>query len=137
MDYDPGNIRKHEIQPGEFVSVYGECGSVRGSLDSYVPVDIANVSKLFRESAPKECLSSSSDFLRLRDDKDFLKALGMIYENKDGSIDLTLASLLFVGNESDIRRFVPCSELAFIAYDKSGKEYAEERYCAGLLSMIS
>lgn len=89
---------------------------------------------ILREQITKT--EGSLDFLRLKDNKDFLKALGLIYEGKDDSIDVTLAALLFVGTERDIKRYLPCSELVFIAYGQNGKEQTEVRFCKGLLSMV-
>jgi len=81
-------------------------------------------------------IDSSSDFLKLKEDKDFLRALGMLYEEKDGALRITTAALLFLGTESFIGKFVPNSEIVFIAHDEHGKEVMEKRYTGGLLSMI-
>lgn len=81
-------------------------------------------------------IDSSSDFLHLKEDIDLLKALGMIHEEKDGSLKITAAALLFLGSESDIKKYIPNSEMIFLAFDEKGKEVVEERYASGLLSMI-
>jgi len=81
-------------------------------------------------------IDSASDFLKLKEDKDLFKSLGMIYEEKDGALKITTAALLFLGKVSDIKRYIPNSEIVFLAYDEKGKEVTEERYTGGFLSMI-
>lgn len=81
-------------------------------------------------------IDSSSDFLKLNEDKDLLKALGMINEEKDGELKITNAAMLFLGDETNIKKYIPNSELVFLAYDDTEKEAIEKRYVGGLLSII-
>lgn len=81
-------------------------------------------------------VEGSSDFLRSKNDIDLLKALGIIYEDKDSSINITLAALLFAGTEEDIQNYIPNSELVFVAYNQNGREQSETRFRKGLLSIV-
>lgn len=78
---------------------------------------------------------TSTDFLRL-DDMELLKTLGMINQTKTGEVKTTVAGLLFAGDPTIIKNFLPYSEIVFVSYDEHGKEEYEKRYESGLLSMI-
>jgi len=78
---------------------------------------------------------SASDFLT-KNDEDLLKSLGMIKDDKSGSIKFTVASLLFVGNHDTIHENTPQSELVFQAFDENDREIEEKRYSEGLVSMV-
>ena len=82
-----------------------------------------------------ELSETSTDFLRL-DDMELLKTLGMINQTKTGEIKTTVAGLLFAGNPTDIKNYLPYSEIVFVSYDEHGIEDYEKRYESGLLSMI-
>jgi ATP-dependent DNA helicase RecG len=76
------------------------------------------------------------DFLKYKDNKDFLKALKIIEETKEGKLNITLSALLFVGNEEAIKKYCPSSEVVFIAYDEKGRQQVQKRYQKGLLSNV-
>jgi len=98
-------------------------------FDDLSKEEIQNIRKIILIS------ETATDFLHLND-LDLLNTLGMINKKKDGTIEVTVAGLLFAGKIEIIKRYLPYSEIIFVSYDDKEQEEAESRYESGLLSMV-